>query len=128
MKKRNLATATLIIAAILFVLSYFFDDGQDDSLGRTMRDVAVLVLTTEGQINPPMVLTADTPTPEPIAPTVVVTSGIPTVLPPLTPADFYQIYFTTPTCFPEEQRTGGIDQGIADDLLPRPNPSGCRCF
>ena len=126
MKKRNLATATLIIAAILFVLSYFFDDGQDDSLGRTMRDVAVLMLTTEGQLNPTMVLTADTPTPDRIAPTLVVTSGIPTVLPPRTPAgtpppaapaDFYQIYFTTPTCPPEEQRTGGIDQGIADDLL-----------
>lgn len=120
MKKRNWATIAIIIAAILFILSYFFDDGQDDSLGRTMREVAVLVLTSEGQINPPLVLTLATPTPSavPVTPTALPTltpSSAGTVV--AAPANFYQIYFTTPTCPSEEQRTGGIDQIIADDLL-----------
>lgn len=128
MKKRNLATIAIIIAAILFLLSYFFDDGQDDSLGRTMRDVADLVLTTEGQIDPAMILTLETPTPGAISTHTPVVSPItPAAHPVLTPdntntavagpADFYQIYFTTPTCPPEDQRTGGIDQRIADDLV-----------
>lgn len=120
MKKRKLATIALVIAAILFILSYFFDDGQEDSLGRTMREVAVLVLTSEGQIAPAPILTQEPPTPGPAPLT-------PTVLPALTPigtgtavaapANFYQIYFTAPTCPPEDQRRGGIDQIIADDLL-----------
>jgi phosphatidylserine/phosphatidylglycerophosphate/cardiolipin synthase-like enzyme len=32
-------------------------------------------------------------------------------------ADWYDIYFTNPTCPPEDQRVGGLDQLIADDLL-----------
>ena len=120
MKKRNLATSALIIAAILFILSYFFDNGQEDSLGRTMRDVAVLILTSEGQIEPTMSLTIETPTPgtAPVTPTALpalTPSSAGTVV--ATPANFYQIYFTAPTCPPEAQRTGGVDQIIADDLL-----------
>ena len=30
------------------------------------------------------------------------------------PADFYEIYFTNPTCPPEEERGGGIDEIVAD--------------
>lgn len=120
MQNRNLATIAIIIAAVLFILSYFFDAGQDDSLGRTMRDVAVLVLTTEGRIDPALILTPETPTPAtaPITPTVpplLTPSSTGTVV--VAPANFYQIYFTTPTCPAEAQRVGGIDQRIADDLL-----------
>ena len=35
---------------------------------------------------------------------------------PNEPADFYDIYFTNPTCPPEEERGGGIDQILADSL------------
>ena len=31
-------------------------------------------------------------------------------------AGWYQIYFTNPTCPPEEERSGGLDEIIADDL------------
>lgn len=111
MKKQNIATIAVIIAAILLILSYFFDEG-DDSLGDTMRDVADLVLTTEGQIDPALVLTALTPTPNPQL--SVTPNRIPTIR--TTPATFYQVYFTEPTCPPDAARTGGIDQIIADDL------------
>ncbi|MEM7114288.1 MAG: phospholipase D-like domain-containing protein [Chloroflexota bacterium] len=30
--------------------------------------------------------------------------------------DWYEIYFTNPSCPPEEERTGGLDQFIAEDL------------
>lgn len=33
------------------------------------------------------------------------------------PSDWYQVYFTDPTCPPEEERTGGIDEIIAADIL-----------
>jgi len=39
-------------------------------------------------------------------PVVVSTSG-----------EWYQIYFTNPTCPPEEERSGGLDETIADDIL-----------
>lgn len=119
MKKRNVAAIAVVIAALLLILSYFFDDGSSDSVGETMRDVADLVLTTEGQIDPAMILTIVTPIPNrtptiaPLAsPSPTNANSIPRVA-----ADFYQIYFTTPTCPPEEQRKGGIDELIAADLL-----------
>ncbi|RMH02161.1 MAG: hypothetical protein D6706_00660 [Chloroflexi bacterium] len=37
-------------------------------------------------------------------------------LPP-EPAEWYDIYFTNPTCPPEEERTGGLDEIIANDIL-----------
>lgn len=122
MKKRNVTTLAIIIALILLILAYVFDDGTDDSLSNTMRDVAELVLTTEGQIDPATILTVAPPppsgprrtpaivTPLPAAPTSLATARAPS-------ADFYQIYFTTPTCPPADQRTDGIDQIIAADLL-----------
>ncbi|MCE7981558.1 MAG: hypothetical protein DYG89_10220 [Caldilinea sp. CFX5] len=123
MKKRDVATIAVIIAAILLVLSYFFDDGSNDSVGSTMRDVADLVLTTEGNIDPAMILTVVTPTPKApptiapdVSPSPTVANSSPNPV-PNPAADFYQIYFTTPTCPPEEQRTGGIDELIAADLL-----------
>jgi phosphatidylserine/phosphatidylglycerophosphate/cardiolipin synthase-like enzyme len=39
-------------------------------------------------------------------PVVVSTSG-----------DWYEIYFTDPTCPPEAERTGGLDERIAEDML-----------
>lgn len=33
------------------------------------------------------------------------------------PADWYEIYFTNPTCPPEEERVGGVDEDIANDML-----------
>ena len=123
MKKRDVATIAVIIGALLLILSYFFDDGSNDSVGSTMRDVADLVLTTQGNIDPATILTVITPTPKPpptvapgVSPSPTVANTNPTPAP--TPAaDFYQIYFTTPTCPPEEQRKGGIDELIAADLL-----------
>jgi phosphatidylserine/phosphatidylglycerophosphate/cardiolipin synthase-like enzyme len=37
--------------------------------------------------------------------------------PPKTAADWYDIYFTDPDCPPEEERSGGLDELIAADLL-----------
>lgn len=36
---------------------------------------------------------------------------------PTEPADWYEIYFTNPTCPPEDERTGGLDETIANDML-----------
>ena len=33
------------------------------------------------------------------------------------PADWYEIYFTNPTCPPEAERVGGLDEDIANDIL-----------
>ncbi|WP_420628820.1 phospholipase D-like domain-containing protein [Candidatus Leptofilum sp.] len=33
------------------------------------------------------------------------------------PADWYEIYFTNPTCPPESERVGGLDEDIASDML-----------
>ncbi len=33
------------------------------------------------------------------------------------PADWYEIYFTNPTCPPEAERVGGVDEEIASDML-----------
>ena len=33
------------------------------------------------------------------------------------PADWYEIYFTNPTCPPEAERVGGLDEDIASDML-----------
>ena len=38
------------------------------------------------------------------------------ILPPA-PADWYEIYFTNPTCPPESERVGGLDEDIANDML-----------
>ena len=36
---------------------------------------------------------------------------------PSAPVDWYEIYFTNPTCPPEGERTGGLDEDIASDML-----------
>jgi phosphatidylserine/phosphatidylglycerophosphate/cardiolipin synthase-like enzyme len=33
------------------------------------------------------------------------------------PSDWYEIYFTNPTCSPEAERVGGLDEEIANDML-----------
>lgn len=42
---------------------------------------------------------------------------IETVVDPAAPADWYEIYFTNPTCPPEDERVGGLDEDIASDML-----------
>lgn len=42
---------------------------------------------------------------------------IDTVPDPSAPADWYEIYFTNPTCPPEAERVGGLDEDIANDIL-----------
>jgi len=37
--------------------------------------------------------------------------------PPVSSADWYELYFTDPTCPPEADRTGGVDEIIAADIL-----------
>lgn len=36
---------------------------------------------------------------------------------PAAPDDWYEIYFTNPTCPPEAERIGGVDEDIANDIL-----------
>ena len=36
---------------------------------------------------------------------------------PTEPADWYEIYFTNPSCPPEAERVGGLDEDIANDML-----------
>ncbi|MEZ4866509.1 MAG: phospholipase D-like domain-containing protein [Caldilineaceae bacterium] len=119
MKKQNTATVAVIIAVILLILAYFFDQ-NGNPLGGTLREVAELVLTTEGQLD-------STPVPAAV-PNRTPAPGLPTLAPIVTPdmtatgtsptaADFYQVYFTEPTCPPAAERTGGLDETIAADLL-----------
>lgn len=42
---------------------------------------------------------------------------IDTVTDPSAPADWYEIYFTNPTCPPEAERVDGVDEDIASDML-----------
>ncbi|WP_420641249.1 phospholipase D-like domain-containing protein [Candidatus Leptofilum sp.] len=42
---------------------------------------------------------------------------IDTVVDPGAPVDWYEIYFTNPTCPPEAERIGGLDEDIANDML-----------
>ncbi len=42
---------------------------------------------------------------------------IDTVVDPIAPADWYEIYFTNPACPPEAERVGGLDEDIASDML-----------
>jgi phosphatidylserine/phosphatidylglycerophosphate/cardiolipin synthase-like enzyme len=39
------------------------------------------------------------------------------VIDPAAPTNWYEIYFTNPTCPPEAERVGGLDEDIASDLL-----------
>lgn len=103
---RNLSTAAVLIGAGLLLVAYLLDQ-QNDPFADTLRDVAELVLTTEGEIDPTLVGIEfpSAPTPAPSTPV------------PPTREPFYQIYFTEPTCPSEAERQGGLDLRISADLL-----------
>lgn len=44
-------------------------------------------------------------------------TAVPLTPPPTTAANWYDLYFTNPTCPPEGERTGGLDEIIAADIL-----------
>ena len=106
---RNASAATLAIAALLLLFAWLLN-GRNDELSASLRELAAVVLTADGQIDPTSVgvtlpeTTTVPPTPSPLPPKA-------------TPPNFYQIYFTQPTCPPEEARQGGLDATIAADLL-----------
>lgn len=50
-------------------------------------------------------------------PDVVAVTAVAANPPNPTTADWYDIYFTNPTCPPAEQRVGGLDETIAADIL-----------
>ncbi len=61
--------------------------------------------------------TRPAPAPGPGTPTVTrPRGGLPRSATPV-PGDWYDIYFTSPNCPPEAERTGGIDELVAEDML-----------
>ncbi len=130
-KNQSVTTLAVIIAVVLLILAAFFDEGEDSPAG-TMRDVAGVLLTTEGQIDPAQILSRQPPVAtQQRAPANTVVTVPPT--PDTTPDNaqtsaLYQIYFTTPTCPAIEARTGGIDQLIADDMLRAQNEVDVAAF
>jgi phosphatidylserine/phosphatidylglycerophosphate/cardiolipin synthase-like enzyme len=107
---RNIQIAAILIGLGLLLVAYLLQS-EDAELSDTLRDVAELVLTTEGEIDPTLIgVDRSTPPTSPTPPA--------TPLPATsTPAPVYQIYFTEPTCPPEAERHGGLDDRIAADLL-----------
>lgn len=126
-KKESITTIAVIIAVVLLIAAAFFEDDENSPAG-PMRDVAGVLLTSEGQVNPGQVLSRQPPaTPQETAQSTTVNT-MPTLAPTSAPASdstpasapansFYQIYFTTPTCPAIEARTGGVDDIIAEDML-----------
>ena len=112
--QRSVRTAAVVIGLALLLVAYLLQN-QNAELSGQLRDVAELVLTTEGQIDPTLGgITLPTLPPPPTTPT----PPTETPTPPLTAVpSFYQIYFTEPTCPPEADRHGGLDERIAADLL-----------
>lgn len=124
---RNATVAATVIGLGLLLASYLLDDGNSELSG-TLRDMAELVLTTEGKIEPTLVGVVLPGTPQPTLPvaTVAATSTLSTPaappqpvppLPTLPSFPLYQVYFTTPTCPALENRQGGLDELIASQLL-----------
>lgn len=112
---RNRQTVVILIAAVCLLLAYLVDQ-RNAPLGETLREVAQIVLTTDGHIEPtmvgvllptPSILPRPSPTTAPITPTARATLAL---------APFYQIYFTRPTCPAEAERIGGLDVIVAADL------------
>ncbi len=121
-KNQNITTIAVVIGIILLIAAAFFDEGEESPAG-TMRDIAGVLLTTEGQIDPAQLLSR-----QPAATTMALPTMAPTGLPPsgTTPTSppagasasaLYQIHFTTPTCPAIAERTGGVDTIIANDML-----------
>lgn len=99
----------VIAVGALFAFSWFL--GEEEGTGGFLRELAE-VLWQEGQNGLPEVAAPpDTPSNLPERRT----GGMPG-LPPISGADWYQIYFTAPTCPDEAARTGGLDATIAADL------------
>lgn len=88
MKKRNAGIAGTLLVVVVGILSIFFGTDLLEEFG--LSDVG----------NEPNI---QFPNPDPVST-------------PDEPADFYEIYFTNPTCPPEAERGGGIDEIVADSL------------
>ncbi|GAB4276019.1 MAG: phospholipase D-like domain-containing protein [Candidatus Promineifilaceae bacterium] len=93
MKKRNAAIGGGIIVVILAALSVIFGVDLFSELGVDPPEGLVLTETGSQPIN--------------IDPNA---GGA-------EPSNWYEIYFTNPTCPPEEARVGGVDELIAADIL-----------
>lgn len=90
MNKRNAAIGGGAVVVVIFVLSLIFGVDLFEQMG--METPGVPVLT------------------DPDTPAAPVGAGA-------DPADWYEIYFTNPACPPEEERAGGVDEIIAEDIL-----------
>jgi phosphatidylserine/phosphatidylglycerophosphate/cardiolipin synthase-like enzyme len=90
MKKQSIGMGGFILLLLIAVLSLFVDSDEEGS-----------IIETEPGGN------GQTAVPRPI-----------TLTPnPNATDDWYELYFTDPTCPPEEERQGGLDETIAADLL-----------
>ncbi len=87
MKKQSMGIGGFILVLLIAALSVFFGGDGEEA-----------EQTNDG---------GETAVPHP----VIVTPN------PNVAADWYEIYFTDPTCPPEEERQGGLDETIAADLL-----------
>ncbi|MEZ4658427.1 MAG: phospholipase D-like domain-containing protein [Caldilineaceae bacterium] len=110
--RKRKATLAIGVAVALLIVGYTFDifDAQGRDLLRKYAGIIINmgtqppdwqegVIGEKGHIPPPP--TGQEPSATPANPATPI----------------YQIYFTDPTCPPEEERHGGLDETIAADLL-----------
>ncbi|GAP61970.1 hypothetical protein ARMA_0393 [Ardenticatena maritima] len=90
MKRRDKGLATLVVLILLIVLGALSSQAEEGSEVRLLYEIVREIAATLGVGTPPP---AGAPSP-----------------------DWYTIAFTTPTCPPEEERHGGLDERIAADL------------
>ena len=111
-RRQRKATLAIGIAVALLIVGYVFD--MFDAQGRALlRQYATIIMNMgtrppdwqEGVIGE----SGQNPLPPP--------GQEPAKQPEPATALTYQIYFTDPTCPPEEERHGGLDETIAADLL-----------
>lgn len=118
---RRVLTGLVVAVGVLVVLGYLL--GDDNPTGRFLHELADAGLRILGQseagdvTSPPSGRRERRPTPtapaQPSDNRPLPTQSAKTVT---KAGQWYQIYFTSPTCPPAAQRHGGIDQTIAQDL------------
>lgn len=120
MNRQTRLLIIFLIAVVLSLLAYCSGESPGN-VGTLVRDIAEIVLTEEAAL-------AETPqgTGTPAAtrenalptlpPVVPATATMPQTVSP-TSTSLYTVYFTDPECPPEEERSGGIEDEIAADLL-----------
>jgi len=89
---QRLSLRLLIVIALLLGAIYFF--GSDSPVGSVLNEIVQILLNEDVA-------------PDAGEPSLRVETG----------GDWYQIYFTQPTCPDFEERVGGLDDDIAADLL-----------